>query len=114
MDAYEFRCCVLSKNTLGSTSTHRNGIPVISDRLLHWILGDPHHSNLKALWQVGEEKRYMPIRGDHFSDHDSTAEFSGVRFIGKKMSMRKLRHWDPARDIDMSGLRGELPTPARG
>ncbi len=104
LESYEFRSAVLSKNTLGSTSTQRNGIPIITERILHWILGEPHHRSLKALWHVGEEKRYMPIRGTHFSDHDAVAEFGGVRFIGKKMSMRKRRNWDPVKDIDLSGL----------
>lgn len=114
LEGYEFRSVVLSKNTLGSTSTQRNGIPVITERILHWILGQPHHSGLRALWHVGEEKRYMPIRGTHFTDHDSVAEFGGVRFIGKKMSMRKRREWDPGKDIDLSGLNGELQNAASG
>ena len=112
LETYEFRSVVLSKNTLGSTSTRRKGIPLITERILHWILGEPHHSSLKALWHVGEEKRYMPIRGKHFSDQDSDAEFGGIRFIGKKMSMIKLRDWDPDKDIDLSGLDGELQNAA--
>jgi len=112
LEAYEFRLAVLSKNTLGSTSTRRIGIPVITDRILHWILGEPHHSSLKTLWQVGEEKRYMPIRGTHFTDHDAVAEFGGIRFIGKKMSMKKRREWDPSKDINLIGLDGELQNAA--
>jgi hypothetical protein len=108
---YEFRSMVLSKNTLGSTSTQRKGVPLISERLLHWILGEPHHGSLKTLWQVGEEKRYMPIRGTHFTDHDSVAEFAGIKFIGKKMAMRKRQDWDPVRDIDLAGLNGEMQVP---
>lgn len=108
LESYEFRSVVLSKNTLGSTSTQRKGIPLINERILHWILGEPHHGNLKTLWRVGEEKRYMPIRGTHFTDHDAVAEFGGVRFIGKKMSMKKRRDWDPVKDIDLNGLDDEL------
>ena len=104
LEAFEFQSIVLSKNTLGSTSTRREGIPVLTERILHWILGDPHQSSLKTLWQVGEAKRYMPLRGVHFADHDAVADFGGVRFIGKKMAMKKLREWDPGKDIDLNGL----------
>lgn len=101
---YDFKAAVVSKNTLGSSWTYKPGIPILSERLLDWVLGAPHHKSLRALWEVGEERRYMPQRGKHFIDEDSTVEFGGVRFVGEKTSMRVKKAWNPAEDIDLSGL----------
>lgn len=109
---YEFQTAVLSKNTLGSTSTIREAFPILTDRLIDWILGDPHHRNLKTLWLVGNERRYMPKRGKHFVDEDVPAEFGGIKFVGKRMGMRKLRPWDPSTDIDLTGLDAEMQNAA--
>ncbi len=112
MKTYEFQTAVLSKNTLGSTDTIREGFPILTERLLEWTLGEPHHRNIKTLWRVGDEQRYMPQRGKHFVDIDVESEFGGVSFSGKKMGMRKLRSWDPLTDIDLSGLDTEVQTAA--
>jgi hypothetical protein len=108
LEGYEFKTAVLSKNTLGSTSTIRSGFPIVTERLLDWVLGEPHHSILSALWHVCEDRRYMPVRGEHFTDEDVAPEFGGIRFIGEKMGLRKLRKWDPSTDIDLIGLEVEL------
>lgn len=63
---YEFKAAVVSKNTLGSAWTYKPGIPVLSEQLFDWVLGAPHHKSLRTLWQVGEERRYMPRRGKHY------------------------------------------------
>jgi len=84
MESYEFKTAVLSKNTLGSASTERAGVPILTDRVMDWILGSPHHASLRALWQVGEEKRYMPKRGEHFADADSVTEFGGSAICWQK------------------------------
>jgi hypothetical protein len=105
---YEFQTAVLSKNTLGSTSTIRDAFPMLTDRLVDWILGDPHHLNLKTLWRVGNERRYLPKRGEHFVDVDVPADFGGIKFVGNKMGMRKLRPWDSLTDIDLCGLDAEM------
>ena len=100
----EFRAAVLSKNTIGSAWTYRPGIPIISERLTDWIVGRPHQRSLRTLWQVGDERRYMPQRGKHFVDEDAVVEFGGVRFVGERMSMRVITAWDPVEDINFSGL----------
>jgi hypothetical protein len=112
MKKYEFQTAVLSKNTLGSTSTIRKGFPILTERLLEWTLGEPHHCDIKALWQVGDEQRYLPQRGKHYVDIDVDSEFGGIRLIGKKMGMRKLKDWDPLMDIDLSGLEREVQNAA--
>lgn len=95
---------VLSKNTLGSGCIHKPDIPIVNERLVHWILGDPHRRNLRTLWQVGEERRYLPKRGKHFRDEDIVAEFGGIRFLGEGLGMSLQDLWDPGEDIDLTGL----------
>jgi hypothetical protein len=101
---YEFKAMVLSKNTIGSGWVHKPDIPIINERLLHWILGAPHRKKLRSLWQIGEEHRFLPKRGKHFLDEDVPVEFGDVRFLGKGLGMTWQAPWDPVADIDLTGL----------
>ena len=101
---YEFQALVLSKNTIGSGWIHTSGIPIVNERLLMWVLGEPHRKSLRTLWQIGEERRYLPKRGKHFRDEDIKVEFAGVNFLGKNMGAKLIGAWDPAQDIDLTGL----------
>jgi hypothetical protein len=101
---YEFQALVLSKNTIGSGWIHLSGIPIVNMRLLMWVLGEPHHKSLRALWRIGEERRYMPKRGKHFRDEDIKVSFANVNLLGKNMGAKLIRAWDPAQDIDLVGL----------
>lgn len=105
LQQYEFRTLVLSKNTIGSGWTYMPGAPIVNERLLKWVLGDPHHKSLRALWQVGEERRYLPNREKHFKDEDVRVGFANINFLGKDMGARLIGTWDPALDIDLAGLR---------
>jgi len=101
---YEFQALVLSKNTIGSGWIHLSGIPIVNERLLMWVLGEPHRKSLRALWQIGEERRYLPKRGKHFRDEDIKVSFANVNFLGKNMGAKLIGAWDPAQDIDLIGL----------
>lgn len=104
LEKYEFKTMVLSKNTIGSGWVHKRHLPIVNERLVDWILGDPHRRNLRTLWQVGEELRYLPKRGKHFKDVNEDIEFGGIRFHGEKTGARLLDCWDPSRDIDLTGI----------
>lgn len=101
---YEFQALVLSKNTIGSGWVHLRGIPIVNERLLKWVLGEPHQKSLQTLWQIGEERRYLPKRGKHFRDEDIKVSFADISFLGKNMGARLTGSWDPAQDIDLNGL----------
>ena len=101
---YEFKTMVLSKNTIGSGWVHKPQIPIINERLAHWISGSPHQRSLQTLWQVGEERRYLPKRDKHFKDEDVVVEFGGVRFLGERLGMTLQAPWDPEEDIELTGL----------
>jgi len=101
---YKFRAVVLSKNTIGSGWVHLHGIPIVNERLLKWVLGEPHQESLQTLWQVGEERRYLPKRGKHFRDEDIKVSFANISFLGKNMGAKLTGSWDPAQDIDLNGL----------
>jgi len=90
--------------TVSSGWVHKPDIPIINERLLHWILGVPHRKNLRSLWQIGEEHRFLPKRGKHFLDEDVPVEFGDVRFLGKGLGMTWQAPWDPVADIDLTGL----------
>jgi len=104
LQQYKFQALVLSKNTIGSGWVHLRGIPIVNERLLTWVLGEPHHKSLQALWQVGEERRYLPKRGKHFIDKDTKVRFVGVTLLGKNMGAKLIGSWEPAQDIDLTGL----------
>ena len=84
---------------------YKAGIPIINERLLHWILGAPHHRNVRTLWQVGEEVRYLPKEGKHYQYvSESPIEFGGIRVLaeGIVISLQALYH--EGEDIDLTGL----------
>lgn len=101
---YEFQAVVLSKNTIGSGWVHKHGIPIVNERLLTWLLGNPHRKRLRTLWQVGEGRRYLPKRGKHFDDKDIPVSFGNISFLGERMGAILIGAWDPANDIDLTGL----------
>lgn len=95
----EFKVMVLSKNTIGSTWVKDDDFPVISERLLHWILGHPHHKDLKTLWHVGKNMLFMPKEGKHFRKRKNEASFGGINFISEDFSYEMLDPWNPEIDI---------------
>ena len=102
---YEFKAVVLSRNTLGSEWVYKAGIPIINERLMHWMLSAPHHKNLRTLWHVGEERRYLPKEGKHYTyENRSIVEFGGVRFLGERTGLIPQGCWEPSQDIDLAGL----------
>jgi hypothetical protein len=101
----EIRTIVVSKNSLGSGQVHRAGIPIINERLLHWVLGVPHHRNVRTLWQVGGEGRYMPKEGKHYTYvSTSPIEFGGIRFLTEGIVVRLQALYHEFEDIDCTGL----------
>jgi hypothetical protein len=99
--AIRFQAAVLSKNFLGSAAVYRQTpeIPVITERLLRWVLGDPHHAPLEALWRAGTTRGYFPIAGVHYEDLDFEASFAGITFVGAALGMKVLKPWNPAGDV---------------
>jgi hypothetical protein len=96
-----FEAAVLSKNVLGSSAAHRKApnLPVITERLMRWILGDPHHQTLAALWNTVKERAYFPVPGVHYSDQAFKAAFNGIEFEAPDQGMVTLKPWAPESDI---------------
>ncbi len=101
LERIHFEVAVLSKNTLGSSSVYREAVdvPVITERLLKWVLGDPHHANLEALWNVANRRTYFPISRVHYSDETAKAEFAAVQFSSNELGMLLRCPWTPEADI---------------
>jgi hypothetical protein len=99
-----FEAAVLSKNALGSSVCHRKApnIPVITERLLKWILGDPYRESLAALWHTSRKRSYFPVLGEHYSDEDFEADFNGVEFRAVALGMRNLKPWTPENGIKIA------------
>lgn len=102
--AMQFQVAVLSKNFLGSVAVYRQApeIPVITERLLKWILDSPNRASLKALWHTAQSRSYFPIAGVHYADEDFEASFGGVTFRGTALGMKTLKPWTPENDIRIS------------
>jgi len=103
-----FEVAVLSKNTLGSSSVYRRapGVPVITERLLTWVLGEPHRATLQTLWKVASDRSYFAIPNIHYSDENTEAEFAGVHFTGEALGMLLRQPWTPEADIRLPGGAG--------
>ena len=101
LDGVHFEVAVLSKNALGSSSVYRGApdVPVITERVLKWVLGDPHRATLRTLWKVANSRSYFPIPNVHYTDENAEAEFAGVHFTGDALGMMLLQPWTPEADI---------------
>ncbi|HEY6333229.1 MAG TPA: hypothetical protein VI756_28150 [Blastocatellia bacterium] len=95
---------VLSKSGLPTWWPEIVGVPIANERLLDWVLGNPHHRSLEIFWQVAKERRFLPKLGKHFVDLPGTIEFGGVRFTGESIGFKLEAPFDPLKDIDVTGL----------
>jgi hypothetical protein len=66
------------------------------------VLGEPHKSNLRSLWNVADERSYFPIKGIHYSDQTAVAEFAGIHITSEELGMAVLREWRPEVDIKIA------------
>jgi len=98
-----FEVAVLSKNALGSSLVYRRApnVPVITERLLMWVLGEPHKASLQTLWKVANNRSYFGIPNIHYCDENAEAQFAGVNFTGEALGMRLCQPWTPEADIKL-------------
>ncbi len=101
LSKYEFESMVISKNSMASGFIDVSRYPVINERLLYWILGDPHHERLRTLWNVAHKRSYLPSHGTHYTNADVMANFGDIRFHGKDIGYNVIREWNPETDIDI-------------
>jgi hypothetical protein len=93
---FNIKALVLSKNTLGAQTPIDTLIPVINERILKWIIGEPHFKQLFDVYNCGISKSYKPIEGKHYKDTDSNIEFFNYKFFGKNLGMMLTDHlWSP-------------------
>jgi len=104
LDKIEFQSMVVSRNTTGGGRVFDPEIPVVNERLVDWVLGDPLHRSLRTLWIVGKELRYLPKRGKHFRESDIPIDYEGFRFLMINAGMEWTGPYDPAVDIDLEGI----------
>jgi hypothetical protein len=83
-----FEVAMLSKNMIGSSVVYRRApdIPVITERLMKWVLGEPYRATLEMLWNVADRRSYFPVSDVHYSHEDAEAEFAGVHFTAAGLS----------------------------
>lgn len=99
LSRYQFRPLVLCKSTLASGFLRQPGVPVINERLLEWILFDPHRKDLRTLWVVAEELTYLPQDGKHFETIDASVEFGGMTYKLDGLACLPKEPWTPNEDI---------------
>lgn len=104
---YEILGLVMSKNSMGNGYTHQENIPIINERIFKWLLSEPHHKDIKTLWKIGDELRFMPKEGIHFRSKDTDSSFGNYHFIAKQSGMIMLKQFDPKTDINFEGLSNE-------
>jgi hypothetical protein len=104
LEGLHFEAAVLSKNALGSSAVFRKNenIPVITERFMRWVLGEPHHESLEALWRTAKKRSYFPVRGTHYEDADMEADFNNVHFHGVELGMTLMKPWMPEIDIHIA------------
>lgn len=102
--SFQFEGAVISRQFMGGGRVENPQIPILSERLVNWVLVKPHRRSLQTLWRVGCEKRYLPKLGKHYIEADVGVEFAGVKFVGKNFGMGYEQDWKPEVDIDFTGL----------
>ena len=81
----------------------------MTERLMKWVVDEPHRATLETLWEVANNRSYFPIPGVHYSDKDAEAEFAGVHFTGEALGMTHRRHWTPEADIKLPDNGAQSP-----
>ena|SRR5215203_5248846 len=74
-------------------------VPVINEQLFNWIVGEPHHKDLCALWSVADSLSYVPKLDVHYKQLSPTIVWGEMRFILKNVASRILKRWNPKKDI---------------
>lgn len=95
----EFEGIVLSMNTTAGGRVYDEEVPIISERLVKWVIDEPWNRNLRDLFSVAKEGNFYPIVGKHYDESDTTASFAGLRFRGENFGMTWKDSWDPKTGI---------------
>lgn len=97
---FEIKAMVLSKNTTGGGRLQDYSVPISSDRLLKWVIGEPGNRTLRDFYKVASEpERYMPKVGVHYEDTELKVTYGGLTFCCKSSGWLPLKPWNPATDI---------------
>lgn len=102
LERAEFKSLIITKENLASGFIEKSAIPVINEKLFNWIMLEPHHKDLKTLWQIADNLNYLPKSGVHF-EHDQrpTLEWGNLKFTLTNLVFTVKKHWDPRTDISL-------------
>ncbi len=101
LDATQIDAIVMSNNYMGGGHVGNPEIPILNERLALAMLVSPHQLSLSQLFEIAQNKSYLPRVGQHFEECDTELEIGGVKFIGKNLGMWVKTPWDPAVDIQI-------------
>ncbi|MBI2164907.1 MAG: hypothetical protein HYU29_00665 [Chloroflexi bacterium] len=101
---YEFRPLLLSHNQIGSGFAFDPDIPILSDRMLHWLLLDPHRLSLKGCWTVGKERRWCVQEGIHYIRSDKVNEYAGLKIRAPGQGITPREAWKPTTGFELEGI----------
>lgn|GEM_PF-1413559 len=105
-DGWQIEGAVISKNFTGNGQARDIAIPIISERLLFWILRDPHQFHIRILWQTCVDRGYLPVLAGHYDEEDMTVDFNGVTLKAINYGYKVLTPFDPSQDILLSDTTG--------
>lgn len=99
---YEIVPLVLTKNQMALEYADED-IPILNERLLCWLLENPHHVTLKQAWLVAKHLLYVPkMENDLYAEQTGELSFGDTHFRFPNFNF--LRDYDPRKDIDLSAL----------
>ncbi|MFA7341113.1 MAG: hypothetical protein WC028_30295 [Candidatus Obscuribacterales bacterium] len=91
---------VLTSGTTGGGLVKHDHIPIVSERLLRWVIGSPGQRTLMEFWQIASApQRYLPKLGIHYRDETVEANFAGLQFVSPQGGATIMRGWLPEKDI---------------
>ena len=96
---FDFKPLVICKDNLPSGFLGKTDVPVINQQLFDWIMGEPHHRDLRSLWNVADSMSYLPKLGIHYENLSPTIKWGEMSFILKDVASRIIKRWEPKTDI---------------
>ena len=74
-------------------------VPVLTEKLLNWMLVTPHQLGLEGAWKLANSQSYLPKRGVHFQSSDEAIQWGEYEFSVKDVAFRVIRKWKPDSDL---------------
>lgn len=92
----------LSKNCIGKGQVKHSRVMVSSERLMNWILFNPHNATIGEFWATLSKQGYLPQKGIHYDEFDLSFSFGDYKFTAKNIGLQMKEKYQPEKDLVVS------------